>query len=96
MMMPHQHGRGGGLQSAFGPVATIGALGLTVFIGPSAFPPFEPMVWQALSSKYDYQIASWLTWAIGIASYPATYVILRLALMAGFLSLSAWAARRLM
>lgn len=91
---PQPHG--GGLPSAFGPVATIASLGLTIFIGPKVYPPFEPMVWQELTARYDYQISIWLSWAIEIASYPATYVILRLAIMAGFMSLSAWAARRLM
>lgn len=95
-MYPASPNRGGGLQSAFGPVATIASLCLTVFIAPEVFPTLEPMIWQALTNQYDYQIASWLAWAIKIASYPATYVILRLAIMAGFMSLSAWAVRRLM
>lgn len=88
--------RGGGLQTAFGPVATIASLCLTVFIAPEVHPVFEPTVWHALVSRYDFQTASWLAWAIKIAVWPATYVILRLAIMAGLMSLSAWAARRLM
>ncbi|MEM9128912.1 MAG: hypothetical protein AAGA97_04240 [Pseudomonadota bacterium] len=95
-MYPASQNRGGGLQSALGPVATISSLCLTVFIAPEVHPVFEPMIWQALVSRYDFQIASWLAAAIKIAVWPATYVILRLAIMAGFLSLSAWAARRLM
>ncbi|MEM8570369.1 MAG: hypothetical protein AAGG56_05600 [Pseudomonadota bacterium] len=96
MHFANQGHRNGGLLAAFGPVATIGALGLTVFLGPNVYPPFEPMVWQALVARYDYQAAMWLSWGIKIASYPAVYVILRLAIMAGLMSLSAWAARRLM
>lgn len=95
-MYPTSPIRGGGLQSAFGPVATIASLCLTVFIAPEVHPLFETIVWQALMSRYDYQTATWLAWAIKIAVWPATYVILRLAIMAGFMSLSAWAVRRLM
>ncbi|MEQ6249897.1 hypothetical protein ABMC89_13465 [Sulfitobacter sp. HNIBRBA3233] len=87
--------RGGGLQAAFGPVATIGALGGAVFVGPSMYPALEPLVWHALSSQYDYQTASWLSKAMQISSYPATYVILRLAILAALQTASVWAVRRL-
>lgn len=95
-MYPASPNRGGGLQSAFGPVATIASLCLAIFIAPEVHPVFEPMIWQALVSRYDFQIASWLALAIKIAVWPATYVILRLVIMAGLMSLSAWGVRRLM
>ncbi|MEL6375889.1 MAG: hypothetical protein AAFQ04_01675 [Pseudomonadota bacterium] len=95
-MYPVSSNRGSGLQSAFGPVATIASLCLSVFIAPKVYPALEPRVWQALIGQYDHHTASWLAWVIKIASYPATYVILRLAIMAGFMSLSTWAVRRLM
>lgn len=85
-----------GLPAAFGPLATITALLGTVFVGPSIWPVFEPTVLSSLTSQYDYQTAFWLAWGIRIGTFPLCYSVLRVALMAGFMALTAFSAKRLM
>ena len=94
----HQSPRRGssGLSAAFNPLATLSALLGAIFVGPSIWPAIEPTVWQFLTSQYDHDTAFWLAWCIRIGTFPLAFTLIRLALLIGFTSLTAFTARRLM
>lgn len=86
----------GGLPAAYGPLANITALVGTVFVAPSIWPAIEAIVLGILVTQYSHQTAILLAWCMRIASFPACYYLLKAALLAAIIALTAFTTKRLM
>lgn len=88
--------RPGGLNGAFGPLASILSAGLTILLAPQAWPWIERPVIDAIFDLYDRDVAGLLYWTAQIGFWPLVFFSLRVGIMGAFLWLSLNAARRLM
>ena len=96
MFNSHPHGqRHGGLIGVFGPLASLVALGATVFLAPSVWPAIEVPVTAKLIELYGWNTAYWLGWLVHVLTYPATFFVIRIGLIGVLTAISAYATNRL-
>ena len=96
MMHPH-HGHAGGnaFMGAIAPLASIIAIGGTVYFTPQVAPHIEGPAFAWLSRNYSPETVFWLFWGVKIGLYPLAFLALRTGLIAAFMSCALFFARRL-